>query len=199
MEAIQACITQSWIQTVSSNFTTNWVSWDMTKTAQKSKIMQCNPASLAVFWPHLLRATFELFLTNQEKSLLLSPNLVWSIRNTMSILHTPVWVQFISCLYCYKRWAHSEVDEMRGGPDTIYSAGRDMSPWLPNGFLHFTQLFPLRKSYRYRLPPRWPKNPQHTDTVLKLSIFERDEDFFCSFFWKVSLRVLQHFGKFTYL
>lgn len=44
-----------------------------------------------------------------------------------------------------------------GGPDTIYSAGRDTSPWLPNGFLHFTQLFPLRKSYQYRL--RGPEKP----------------------------------------
>lgn len=118
------------------------------------------------FGPYLLYATFELFSTNQEKSLLLSPNLVWSIRNTMSILHVPVWVQFISCLYCYKCWAHSKVDEMRGGPDTIYSAGRDMSPWLPNGFLHFTQLFPLRKSYRYRLLPCWPKYTQHSYCAL---------------------------------
>ena len=131
-------------------------------------IMQWNTASLAAFLDHTYcMPSLSYFQLTERKSLLLSPNLVWSIRNTMSILHAPVWVQFISCLYCYKCWAHSKVDEMEGGPDTIYSAGRDMSPWLPNGFLHFTQLFPLRKSYRYRLPPCWPKKPrQHTDTVL---------------------------------
>lgn len=61
-----------------------------------------------------------------------------------------------------------KVNEMwsEWGPDTIYSAGRDMSPWLPNGFLHFTQLFPLRKSHRYGLPLCPPENPQHGDTVL---------------------------------
>lgn len=149
-------------------FYTKWASYDMTKATQnKSKIMQWNTASLASFWPHLLcAATFELFSTNQEKSLLLSPNLVWSIRNTMSILQASVWVQFISCLYCYKCWAHSKVDEMGGRPRHYLLSRRDMSPWLPNGFLHFTQLFPLRKSYQYRLPLCRPENPQHMDTVL---------------------------------
>lgn len=135
------------------------------KTTTKTSLQQ-HTTSLTPFWPHLLYGvTSEQLSTHQGKNLLLSPNLLWSIRDTMSILHASVWVQFISCLYCYKCWAHSKLDEMGGVPDTIYSAGRDTSPWLPNGFLHFTQLFPLRKSYQYRLLLRQPENPQHMDTV----------------------------------
>lgn len=59
-----------------------------------------------------------------------------------------------------------------GGPDTIYPTGGDTSPWLPNGFLHFTQLFPLRKSYQSRPPLRGPETPQRTDALLSLSISE---------------------------
>lgn len=84
---------------------------------------------------------------------------VWPIKNTISILHASVQVQFISCLYCYKCWTRSKVDEMGWSPDTIYSAGSDMSPCLSNGFLHFTQLFPLQEILSLKSADALTKKP----------------------------------------
>lgn len=102
-----------------------------------------------------------IFISARVKSAVITPNLVWSIKNTMSILQASVWAQFISCLYCYKCWTRSKVDEMGWVPGTIYSAGRDTSPCLPNGFLHFTQLFPLKKPYLHRLLTPTRKSTTH--------------------------------------
>lgn len=90
--------------------------------SKPSRITQPATASLALCrTTPTLHGSLRVFPARRDRSLLLSSNQVWSIRRAMSILHSSARVQFISCLYCYKCWAHSEVHEVGGGAQTLFT------------------------------------------------------------------------------